>query len=153
MRHLILFRLHFASCDLQKRYIANAATAIPPTLHAHGRHHFRHRAPGKALNTPRKYAHKPAQYSFLPTEAPTSVPQRTFSLQDPVYQRNKGKLERFCKLLFIRHLKSTKIQGTYFKISALYFKIYGLYFLLHALCFFGTSGKGEKLSLYSYFIS
>ena len=61
--------------------------------------------------------------------------------------------KNFCKLLFIRYLRSAKIQGTYFKISALYFKIYGLYFLLHALCFFGTSGKGEKLSLYSYFIS
>ena len=59
----------------------------------------------------------------------------------------------FCKLLCFRDLKWAKIQGTYFKISALYFKIYGLYFLLHALCFFGTSGKGEKLSLYSYFIS
>jgi len=33
------------------------------------------------------------------------------------------------KLLFIRCLECSKIQGTYFKISALYFKIYGLYFL------------------------
>ena len=56
--------------------------------------------------------------------------------QIPEIQEDKHKPRDFCKLLFIRLLLCTKIQGTYFKISALYFKIYGLYFLQDALCFF-----------------
>ena len=59
---------------------------------------------------------------------------RIFS-QIPEIQEDKHKSRGFYKLLFIRLLLCTKIQGTYFKISALYFKIYGLYFLQDALCF------------------
>ena len=60
---------------------------------------------------------------------------RIFS-QIPEIQEDKHKPRDFYKLLFIRLLLCTKIQGTYFKISALYFKIYGLYFLQDALSFF-----------------
>ena len=62
---------------------------------------------------------------------------RIFS-QIPEIQKDKHKSRGFYKLLFIRLLLCTKIQGTYFKISALYFKIYGLYFLRQAMCFFGA---------------
>ena len=44
-------------------------------------------------------------------------------------QENNPKVDSLCKLLFLRYLRWSKIQGTYFKISALYFKIYGLCFL------------------------
>ena len=40
-------------------------------------------------------------------------------------QENNPKVDNLCKLLFLRYLRWSKIQGTYFKISALYFKIYG----------------------------
>ena len=63
---------------------------------------------------------------------------RIFS-QIPEIQKDKRKSRDFYKLLFIRLLLCTKIQGIYFKISALYFKIYGFYFLEHALCFFRQS--------------
>ena len=62
--------------------------------------------------------------------------------QIPEIQEDKRKSRDFCKLLFIRLLLCTKIQGTYFKISALYFKIYGLYFLQDALCFFANAKRG-----------
>ncbi len=59
---------------------------------------------------------------------------RIFS-QIPEIQKDKHKSRGLYKLLFIRLLLCTKIQGTYFKISALYFKIYALCFLQDALCF------------------
>ena len=52
------------------------------------------------------------------------------------WEENMRLFMHFCKLLFIKGLKTRKIQGIYFEISALYFKIYGLYFLQDALCFF-----------------
>ena len=55
--------------------------------------------------------------------------------QIPEIQKDKHKSRDFYKILFIRLLLCTKIQGTYFKISALYFKIYALCFLQDALCF------------------
>ncbi len=68
--------------------------------------------------------------------------------QIPEIQKDKHKSRGFYKLLFIRLLLCTKIQGTYFKISALYFKIYGLYFLQDALCFFANAKRGQ---FYMYF--
>ncbi len=62
--------------------------------------------------------------------------------QIPEIQKDKHKSRVFYKLLFIRLLLCTKIQGTYFKISALYFKIYGLYFLQDALCFLANAKRG-----------
>ena len=41
-----------------------------------------------------------------------------------------------CKLLENTYLKTSKIQGTYFKIQGTYFKIYGLYFLQQAMYVF-----------------
>ena len=63
-------------------------------------------------------------------------------LQIPEIQKDKHKSRGFYKLLFIRLLLCTKIQGTYFKISALYFKIYALCFLQDALCFFANAKRG-----------
>ena len=71
--------------------------------------------------------------------------------QIPEIQEDKHKPRDFYKLLFIRLLLCTKIQGTYFKISALYFKIYGLYFWL-----FGTPDtqqvtKPQKFRFFALF--
>ena len=68
--------------------------------------------------------------------------------QIPEIQKDKHKSRGFYKLLFIRLLLCTKIQGTYFKISALYFKIYGLYFLQDALCFFANAKRGVVLYVF-----
>ena len=59
-----------------------------------------------------------------------------------------GKSREVYKSLFIRELKSAKIQGTYFKICALYFKIYGLYFSRNALCFLRKAEKRKKELIY-----
>ena len=58
---------------------------------------------------------------------------RIFS-QIPEIQKDKRKSRDFYKLLFIRLLLCTKIQGTYFKISA--------------LCFFANAKRGQ---FYMYF--
>ena len=81
---------------------------------------------------------------FMPNHTATRILWSKYNLhailrifsQIPEIQEDKHKSRGFYKLLFIRLLLCTKIQGTYFKISALYFKIYGLYFLQDALCFF-----------------
>jgi len=58
-----------------------------------------------------------------------------------------GIFEHFYTVLFFRHLKLQKIQGTYFKTQGTYFKIYGLYFLQHALCFFHIAKSYKKSRL------
>ena len=47
-----------------------------------------------------------------------------------------------CKLLENTYLKTSKIQGTYFKIQGTYFKIYGLYFLQQAMYVFSHRETG-----------
>ena len=53
----------------------------------------------------------------------------------------------FYKLLFFRCLKTSKIQGIYFKIQGTYFKICALYFLRQAMCFFLCPERTEKITL------
>ena len=67
-----------------------------------------------------------------------------FSLQLAETQKNNGLFEELYKLLFIRTLKTQKIQGMYFKIKGTYFKIYGLYFLRSPLCFFRQALQGLR---------
>ena len=63
----------------------------------------------------------------------------------PDCQENNPKVDSLCKLLFLRYLRWSKIQGTYFKISALYFKIYGLCFFAISHVFFTMSGTEQKI--------
>ena len=65
----------------------------------------------------------------------------------PDCQENKPKVNSLCKLLFLRYLRWSKIQGTYFKISALYFKIYGLCFSQQGLCFLRRADAASRITV------